>query len=1195
MIPRPKNTDTMADVLKMQNDYLKQKSEENFKPAAQTINKSVNSSAGKFCWFINVLHFIAFFNCVFILADQKQSVFAKRRNLKQSDADKKQKKLEVIGDVVERKYENESMEMEYDDESFEDHGFPKPKPIDVRSFKGTLGKSIFSQMMSKTGVEACAEEEQMETEGESDPTIDLQKIDEENNRILSGMSQEEILEEQAKLLKSLDPKLIEFMRLKQKLKDQQKTPSAPPRRPVPAVKPTAPEDFPDLDFLKDEQAKNWLHFDVLEPEKLEWTRNIEKTFANLKPGESFEARFDWKGFLLPFIYTGVDIEPSGNIKDDRELYLHGDDPHRPGYSLQELFRLARATVLQQRVAAINAIAGIINIYNQGYYDGILELPMSKIFFFLRFAMDENTPAIVEVSSRALAFLFYNDTDETLLDIAYETKNGLIQPILDNRKASVSGTAQDEMEMDLESSLKNLTLEDGKKLFESKLEDYLDDGEQEKGSVDDFHMAEVNLAECLMRTNILERISYILTVTKPNDVTIHSCVKILIRLARVSRDFALRILNKNNLIEQMIPEFLSSIEGHQEPHFIVLKLFRILSSYDRTFCLKLKNLKVVEIAKTFVATRKDVNVNLLKLQIESFRFLRLYFHLFPDETSYSEMIMPIRYLLEWHYQHLDFQRDNHFIIRQHASSLLYLLGSGNLVVTFPIFSETFKMCCCKWFTMATRGGANEFSQKLLLSTVLDVGGPFVSFAAEYFYDFIDDYLMKFLKSPYYQRMASELCTATPLFHSGVDRCNIYKPLVNLGSIIRRHKKSAPTLVLSQEYSIYFMQSLLIFIDSFDNMNTARNYDYHHKLCDIFYSEDVEKYLEGFSIQVNRSLTTNWFLKTEIIFIYNLLNSRSLQFNPWLLKVAFNLLNCLTQENLPKIFYIFKNFIFNDRYYFKNEVKAEEFERWKYIYNGVVMSKLKEASVSCTILKFYLFLKLGNFQENSKNVAVVENWNQVMLNESWPYSLLLILLYHVEVDASQKRVVETELTEEEIIKTSLKFTLLLEKNKVSLITTNQQFMYLMLVYFGKNLNFLDPPVKLLIGEKMKAMKKFPFPTRFNIKLNKEKSFESLYTMFLDTFQGNSYGDDLFSVLVMIPLAQKYEAKWRKLVWSEYVTTMKFISCQEKDLIEDINEYLHPVETDVSILKSYVNALSTNLLRKDSIPWKIAEHHVRNAKKS
>jgi RNA polymerase II-associated protein 1 len=220
---------------------------------------------------------------------------------------------------------------------------------------------------------------------------------------------------------------------------------------------------------------------------------------------------------------------------------------------------------------------------------------------------------------------------------------------------------------------------------------------------------------------------------------------------------------------------------------------------------------------------------------------------------------------------------------------------------------------------------------------------------------------------------------------------------------------------------------------------------------------------------------------------------------------------------------------------------------------------------------------------------------MLNEAWPYSLLLILLYNIEVDASQKRVVETELTEEEIIMTSLKFTNLLDKNQIHLITTSQQLMYLMLVYFGKDLNFLDPPVQHLISEKLKTMKRFTFPTRFNIKLNKEKSFESLYTMFLDTFQSNSYGDMLFSVIVMIPLAQKYDIKWRKLVWSEYVPTMKFVSCQEKDLLENFDEYLFPVETDLSLLKCYALALSSNLLRKGSVPWKIAEHHVTNARKA
>lgn len=37
MIPRPKNTDTMDDVMNMQTEYLKKKQEEDLKPAAQAI------------------------------------------------------------------------------------------------------------------------------------------------------------------------------------------------------------------------------------------------------------------------------------------------------------------------------------------------------------------------------------------------------------------------------------------------------------------------------------------------------------------------------------------------------------------------------------------------------------------------------------------------------------------------------------------------------------------------------------------------------------------------------------------------------------------------------------------------------------------------------------------------------------------------------------------------------------------------------------------------------------------------------------------------------------------------------------------------------------------------------------------------------------------------------------------------------
>lgn len=872
-------------------------------------------------------------------------MFAQKRKLKSAD-DKGKLPDFVIGEIVERKPAANTMETDDISKEQQTEAFPKPKIFDYSSVKVERGKSLFAQIMESENAEKehNSDDDQMDIDDHGERSSNFVDIDNENTKILQSMSEQEILEEQQKLMNSIDPKILAFVKSRHKTKYQKKVEFTPEPIKLTTLK---SEDFPVLDILKNESSKNWLHFDVLEPEKLEWTRDIEKTFENLKPGQTYEARFDWKGFLLPFI----DSDESKTC-DDRHLHLHGEEAHRPGYTLQELLRLARATVLQQRVAALNAIAGIINIYNQGYYDGILELPMSKIFFFLRFAMDENTTAIIEASSRALAYLFYNDTDETLLDIAYETRTGVVQPLLDNRRATIAGSAQEEEDVDLESSLKQLSFEENrKKLFESNVEDLVDDQDDEKESYNDFHLAEVNLIECLVRTDIIERITYILTVTAIDDVTLVSCIKILIRIARSKRNFAMKILEKKNLIDNLIQKHLTKIDEHKEPHFIVVKLFRVISSYDRTFAAELSRLGLIDRLKSYAQTIGNMNVNVLKLQIECFRFLRLFTLQTHDETVFTEIASALRYLLEWHYQFLDFQLDNHFIIRQHASALLHLLGTGNVVVMFPMFSEVFKMCSSKWFMMAARHGVEEFSQKIILSSCLDVSEKFASFSSEYFYDFVDDYLLRFMRSSTFDKMSCNLCESTPLFKDGSDRCNIYRPLINLGSIVRTHKKSPPTLVFTQEYSVFVMKSMLMFIKAFDNMSNVNNQDYHRKLSELFFSEHIEKYLEGFSIQFNHNLSANWFLKKEIEFIYELLNSRSLQFSPFLLKVAFNLLNCFTQENLEKILYIFENFVFNGKFYYAS-VKLEELNKWKFIYNGVVMSKLSAMEVRYleSIIKF-----------------------------------------------------------------------------------------------------------------------------------------------------------------------------------------------------------------------------------------------------
>ena len=379
---------------------------------------------------------------------------------------------------------------------------------------------------------------------------DTENIHQENLRTISQMSPEQIMKEQEALRQSLDPALLEFLKSKRNRQPEEKKPEE--QEVIPKKLQKVQEDIvpPSLDFLEDDQAKNWMHFDVFEPEKLEWTKDIQRTFSKLKKGEEFEARFDWRGFMLP--YSESEEAPT-TTTDGRDLYLHGEEPHRPGYTLQELFRLARSNVLQQRVAAITAISGVLSIYNQGYYDDILELPISKIFFFLRFALDENTPPIVEATSKALAALFYNDTDETLLDISYETKNGISQPVMELIASN--------QESEVEPSLDNLNLNEIRNSFlGSKLtgDDVKEDSDDDLKSVKDFQLAEIDLMQCLMRTNIIERISYILTVGEASESTISSCIKILIRLARTNQDFALKILNRNGLIEQLIKKFLPEI-------------------------------------------------------------------------------------------------------------------------------------------------------------------------------------------------------------------------------------------------------------------------------------------------------------------------------------------------------------------------------------------------------------------------------------------------------------------------------------------------------------------------------------------------------------------------------------------------------------------------------------------------------------
>uniref|UniRef100_A0A0A1WPQ3 RNA polymerase II-associated protein 1 n=1 Tax=Zeugodacus cucurbitae TaxID=28588 RepID=A0A0A1WPQ3_ZEUCU len=649
MIKRPQSGETEEDILRMQNEFLSQRAKNpKLQPSAQVVKVPKETKKS-----------------LFVRSRQKASEKAadvntdnKTINVEQVSTVKQEilgeihekivGNLEinnaekftdiVLGDIVEKKFDAPMLtDIVENDEKV---GFPT---IKLTTFEkpSKSGKSIFAtaalskQQIKK--IDAPTHSEDLSTIYGNESVIVSNstiaaEVHKENLDVLSKMSRDDILAEREKLLNSIDPTLLELLKKRRQEKSNQLTKSMAPTTNIKStenVKRPEPMDVNTVltptnaayEILQQSEAENWVHFNVVETDKLKWMRDVGENTANVKPGEQFEARFDWKGVLLPYavenVKTGENTTASNApAKDDRELYLHGEEPHRPGYTLQELFRLARSNIMQQRISAFGAIGGILSIYNQGFYDGVLELPISKIFFLLRLGLDDNTPAVLEVVSRALAFLFYNEADETLLDFIFDNPGCHWQPSLATVDMSTDIKDLNALE-NLQKQMQQLQMHDesNRSLYRSDFED--NENEESKTSMSDFQLAETNLIECLLRTNILQRIYFVLSAVKPENSTVTSCVKLLIRLARTNKEIAGKIVANNQLMQCIFEHFLpdltsaetnlSTPQFYNQPQFLCLKLVRILITQNLGIAVRLMNMKLSDILINYLSYRSDIKV------------------------------------------------------------------------------------------------------------------------------------------------------------------------------------------------------------------------------------------------------------------------------------------------------------------------------------------------------------------------------------------------------------------------------------------------------------------------------------------------------------------------------------------------------------------------------------------------------------
>uniref|UniRef100_A0AAX7TTA7 RNA polymerase II associated protein 1 n=1 Tax=Astatotilapia calliptera TaxID=8154 RepID=A0AAX7TTA7_ASTCA len=429
-----------------------------------------------------------------------------------------------------------------------------------------------------------------------DSSGETMRIHMENQAKLQAMSQSEILEEQKKLLFQLDPRLVDFVRSRK----AQSVPSFPSPSKHPKDK-SGTEDPPVQDVSRESGScsaavlcqkpqevkmegeeeelsapppaedlpvkpqKEWVHMDKLEPEKLEWLRDLPEP-RRKGTKKAMQARFDFAGTLIP---------PTEDLPTHLGLHHHGEEPERAGYSLQELFLLSRSQVIQQRTLSLSTLANILSKACAGEYVSVLKGSVTStlldagLLFLLRFALDDSVEGVMSAAVHALKALLVCAEDEECLDCTFSWFRGLSSfPLLPSAQEE-----EDEEDEGLDESMKETAKE-----------------KEERKS--DHEVARQDAVKGLLKMKLLPRLRYILEVVRPSPRVVQDVLEILTRIARHSSSSATQVLDCPRLMETVMSEFLptswspSSQSIYGLPLSSAMKLLRVLATSGRHACARL---------------------------------------------------------------------------------------------------------------------------------------------------------------------------------------------------------------------------------------------------------------------------------------------------------------------------------------------------------------------------------------------------------------------------------------------------------------------------------------------------------------------------------------------------------------------------------------------------------------------------------
>lgn len=1174
-IARPKPGESEEDLLRQQREFLRGK----ISPSVKIINKRSEKRVSKFA--------------------NKHKLLKKDSNSAISSS--------VLGDIKEKipDYSNWSMSLG----EFK-KGFPEPFSSDT-TYQDEKA-SVFVEQLTQQKLapiddpmESSELEERSNIAGNRSYILcgpDSTSIHQENLKLLSKMSPEQILAEQENLKRSLDPNLLKFILSKRKstkrhsndcsmevdkCESDDKDTIPPPDTNMRQI--NVPEDVMSL-----KQENKWLHMDVLEGDKLSWIGDIPSV-KFVDPDQPYNARFDFQGLLMPYVSEKIDVREG--------LYNHGDEPERPGYSLEELFQLSRSSVQQQRIIALNVISNILENAKKGYYDECFNSELVSLlldhdlFLLLRFCLDDNTEAVLVPALSAMKNLLCSEVDELCLD----------------RGLGCSGSLQQQpfLEVEDDSSTK------GDKPNELELKDY--------------QILRLDIVKGALRTDIVTRIRYILEVLQPCPNAVLSCLHILIRLARHSFHSICTISQCPRLIRIIIDKFIPKswtpiVDGRKlsEMHSVynvplvqALKLLRLLLPYgDIRSDLMHKYHVMTSIMSYISIDPRECSLpfqEALRLTLDSFYFWQTFLAYNLGTESFIDMHPILMRLLQYHFSCTSTD-DGSVFSHEHGTALISLIEQAVHVAHYHNTSQTLfetklvdyhvkefcsvlQLCLTKWFSQLSTATTLTFSAMKLVGAALNClltfyKYNFVSEVLTWRNDlekFLESSLMVFLRSPGFQKATINLKTCSCLLFNGfLGTKRDPPPLPSVGSLMWKGTSLTPVLKeISPIPLIHGISNFLIAVYS-------AHKDLNSKYLELFITDKyIIQYIETVCKKDISHMANHWFCRMEVNMLASLTQLINLKglYNDMFHYLAFRLVGVIQEDNKYVLLGLMKNIIFNPDFFVETSFCKEmaALQLGDQNVNKIPGSKerggvLEKLPQIFNFYQNYLELKKTPPYHHMMEVAsdTKKSKQKFPLPKDWPYFPILSL--HKEGKASKQA--DKELVDQ--VTKTLEWVILLEEMRpsvLSIVPVGERFCHISKVFLSASDAFLDPYVHSLLSNVLRYLMKYYKEMRL------QSSFYDLYGQLLEQFAAVSYGDSLFGQFLLVPLQQRQSNSLRKQVWSEHAAVLRILSTPLSELMFPFNELLEPCETDHSLLQNYLECLALGMVQENWCPvlYKVALYHV------